>query len=69
MSTELIAALQDEAPALLFSDLDPVAGCVFCGKPRPLELCATWMCHRCKRMTLFSLLQSFWKRRREEAAA
>lgn len=65
----LNSALQGEAPARLFSDLDPIAGCVFCGKPRPLELCATYMCHECKAMTCFEVLQLFWKRRREEVTA
>ena len=52
------SALQGEAPDLLFSDLDPRAGCVFCGRERPQELLTTWMCTRCKRKTLFEL---FWK--------
>jgi hypothetical protein len=62
------SALQGEVPARLFSDLDPIAGCAFCGRPRPLEICGTWMCQRCKRMSLFQVLQLFWKKRREEAA-
>jgi hypothetical protein len=57
------SALQGEAPALLFSDLDMPACCVFCLRPRPLELCATWMCSRCKRRTLYDI---FWNK---EAAA
>jgi hypothetical protein len=30
-----IAALQGEKPARLFADADPMARCVFCGRPRP----------------------------------
>lgn len=52
------SALQGEAPALLFADLDPAGHCVFCKRPRPAELAATWMCTRCKRKSLFEL---FWK--------
>jgi hypothetical protein len=29
--------------------------CVFCGRSRPLDLLATWMCSQCKRKTLFEL--------------
>lgn len=53
----LDSATQGETP-LLFSDLDGKAHCVFCGKPRPLELLASWMCHLCKRKSLWEL---FWK--------
>jgi hypothetical protein len=54
------SALQGEQPALLFSDCDPSAMCVFCNRPRPLELLTTWMCSRCKRKSLFELI---WKRK------
>lgn len=43
---------------LLFSQLDPLAHCVFCGRPRPMELAVTWMCGQCKRKTLYDLIWS-----------
>jgi hypothetical protein len=64
----LNSAHQGETPAMLFADLDPTACCVFCGRPRPLELLATWMCQRCKQKSLFALLQLIWKRRQEASA-
>lgn len=60
----LNSALQGETP-LLFSDLDPSAHCVFCGRPRPVELLVTWMCSRCKCKPLFEILRLFWARRQE----
>ncbi|HEV7522421.1 MAG TPA: hypothetical protein VGP89_15060, partial [Candidatus Angelobacter sp.] len=63
----LNSAHQDEAPARLFADADPTARCVFCGRPRPLELLDTWMCSRCKKRPLMELLQLIWKIRREKA--
>lgn len=61
------SALQGEAPPRLFADADPQARCVFCGRPRPLDLIATWMCHCCKKRPILELLQMIWKMRREEA--
>jgi hypothetical protein len=52
------SVLQGEAPNRLFADADPSARCVFCGRPRPLELLVTWMCTPCKRKSLFELI---WK--------
>jgi hypothetical protein len=63
----LNAALQDEKPARLFADADPLARCVFCGRPRPLELLDTWMCSRCKNRPLLELLQLIWMMRRKAA--
>jgi hypothetical protein len=63
----LNSALQNEVPARLFADADPLARCVFCGSPRPLELLDTWMCSRCKKRPLLELLQLVWKMRRKEA--
>jgi hypothetical protein len=52
----LNTALEGRGGAMqLFSERDPLAGCVFCGKARPLELVCTWMCSRCKRKPLFEL--------------
>lgn len=42
---------------LLFSQLDPLARCMFCGRPRPIDVLVTWMCSRCKRRSLYEL---FW---------
>ena len=47
----LRSALEGQEP-VLFS---PPGHCVFCGRPRPLDLVATRMCSRCKRKTLFEL--------------
>jgi hypothetical protein len=58
------SALQGETPARLFADADPSARCIFCGRTRPLEVVATWMCHSCKRRPLLDLLQMIWKNRR-----
>lgn len=52
----LRTALEGRQP-VLFSSFDPLAACVFCGRPRPLELVSTWMCSRCKAKTLYEL---FW---------
>jgi hypothetical protein len=52
----LRTALEGQQP-LLIADITPPAYCVFCGKPRPLEMCETFVCHKCKGR---GLLQLFW---------
>jgi hypothetical protein len=47
----LRSALEGQQPVLFL----PPAHCVFCGRPRPLELAVTWMCSQCKRKTLYEL--------------
>jgi hypothetical protein len=42
----------------LSSAVDQTACCVFCKKPRPLELVGTHMCAACKRKSIFQL---FWQ--------
>jgi hypothetical protein len=61
----LNSALEGETPRL-FADADPLARCIYCGRPRPLELMVTWMCSRCKKNPILELLQMIWKMRREK---
>ncbi|HEY2361228.1 MAG TPA: hypothetical protein VGK36_08940 [Candidatus Angelobacter sp.] len=51
----LRSALEGEQPAL-FSDRDPLAGCVACGRARPLDVIGTWLCQRCKAKPLVELV-------------
>jgi hypothetical protein len=50
-------ALEGQRPLLIMDDITPPAACMFCGKPRPLELTGTHMCTACKRKALWQL---FW---------
>jgi hypothetical protein len=51
----LRSALEGEQPAL-FEDSDPRAGCVCCGRQRPLGVVGTWMCHGCKSKPIHELM-------------
>lgn len=54
----LPSALESRGTLDLFSSLDPIAVCVFCGRRRPEELADTWMCSQCKRKSLYDLIWS-----------